>query len=361
MKRIVIACDGTWNTPDFKDGDAAAPTNVVKIARSIRASDDHGTVQVVYYDEGVGSRGGRLSRMWAGATGGGLEENINEAYRFLIGNFEAGDELYCFGFSRGAYTVRSLVGMIRKCGLLRKVHADRFMEAYWLYRDRDNDAESEKAKKFRDDYSSDPKIRVKFLGVWDTVGALGIPWRPLAFTRKKHEFHDLRLSTFVESAFQALAIDERRSQFPPAIWEVQAAKPPSPGAPLATPDQPQRVEQTWFAGVHSNIGGGYANHGLSDLTFAWMKERAADAGLAFDESYLREIMAADACGELCDSYSGFYRVTRSHARTIDDPKLKAEGKVSHETVDPSARQRWADLPQYRPQPLKDYFARNGGG
>jgi uncharacterized protein (DUF2235 family) len=356
MKRIVICCDGTWNSPDRKDGDAAAPSNVVKMARSIRPVDDQDVVQVVYYDEGVGSRGSRLSRMWAGMTGGGLEENVNDAYRFLIDNYAPGDHLYLFGFSRGAYTVRSLVGMIRKCGLLSKVHADRFLEAYWLYRNRDLSPDSDEACNFRDHFSIDPKIRVKVLGVWDTVGSLGIPWRPLAFTRKRHQFHDLRLSTFVENAFQALAVDEKRRQFPPAIWEVQAPSPRMPEAPLAPPEQAQRVEQVWFAGVHSNIGGGYRDTGLSDLSFMWMKERAASAGLAFDEDYLQAILRPNPFGVLRDSWTGFYRLTGSRARRICDPQLANPS----ESVDASVRKRWDGDHTYRPQNLGQHFERPGG-
>lgn len=357
MKRIVICCDGTWNKPDRKDGEAAAPTNVVKIARAIEAQDNAGVVQVVYYDEGVGSRGSWLSRMWAGMTGGGLEENVDDAYRFLIDNYAPGDQLYLFGFSRGAYTVRSLVGMVRKCGILAKIHADRFPDAYWLYRDRATDVDSATAREFRTKYSIDLKIRVKFLGVWDTVGALGIPWRPLAFTRKRHQFHDLRLSTFVENAFQALAIDEKRKQFPPAIWEVQEPARREGETPLAQPEQPQRVEQVWFAGVHSNVGGGYADCGLSDLTLIWMKEGAAQAGLAFNEAYLSAILAPNPFGRLRESWTGFYRLWKPERRKIGDPK---RGQ-SHERVDPSADKRWDGDAGYRPKSLKDYYERTRPG
>jgi uncharacterized protein (DUF2235 family) len=354
MKRIVICCDGTWNTPDRKDGDAAAPSNVVKVARAVLPVDSEGHTQVVYYDEGVGARGSMVSRMWAGMTGGGLEENINEAYRFLIDNYSPGDELYFFGFSRGAYTVRSLVGMIRKCGLLSKLNADRVIEAYWLYRNRDVGPDSGEARLFRENFSIDPKIKVRCLCVWDTVGSLGIPWRPLAFTRKRHEFHDLKLSSFVENAFQALAIDERRSQFPPAVWEVQPPAPRPFETPLQRPSE-QRVEQAWFAGVHSNIGGGYRDTGLSDLALQWMTERARGLGLELDEDYLGLIANPDPFGELRESWSGFYKVTRPQPRVVCDPTREN----SNETVDASAEKRWSANPSYRPESLKAHYARTG--
>jgi uncharacterized protein (DUF2235 family) len=354
-KRIVICCDGTWNTPDRKDGDAVAPSNVVKLARAIRSLDDEGVVQVVYYDEGVGARGSRLSRMWAGMTGGGLEENVVDAYRFLVENYAAGDDIYVFGFSRGAFTVRSLVGMLRKCGLLAKVHADRTLEAYWLYRDRAEKVDGPKAIGFRSRYGVPSKLRVQCIGVWDTVGALGIPWRPLAFTRKKHEFHDLALSTYVANAFQALAIDERRVHFPPAVWQVQAPGPNRAPVPLAAPGKPQRVEQVWFAGTHSNIGGGYADSGLSDLTLAWMKERAEECGLAFDNDYLAQIAHPNPFGVLRDSRTGLYRLFRARDRVIADPALPR----SEESVHASAQERWDGDSRYRPRPLAEYQRRLG--
>ena len=370
MKRLVICCDGTWNTPDTKDGDAAAPSNVVKMARAVRPLDGDGNVQVSYYDEGVGSRGSLISRMWAGATGGGLEENVNEAYLFLVDNYAPGDELFFFGFSRGAFTVRSLAGMIRKCGLVAKQHADHTMDAYWLYRDPAKAVDGPDALKFRNDYDVDAKIDMRFLGVWDTVGALGIPWRPLAFTRKKHEFHDLKLSTYVANAFQALAIDEQRVHFPPAIWEVQAPHSSEVPVPFAEPSSPQRVEQTWFPGVHSNIGGGYASCGLSDIALKWMMDAAEAAGLALDQVYLDELAAKnvykpDPMGFLADSRTGFYKLFAAKPRTIADPALPQ----SQETLSNAAGERWRGtgrlpaqatrglLPAHRPDAVRSHCFR----
>ena len=123
-KRIVISSDGTWNRPDQKN-----PTNVIKMARAILPTAPDGKCQVVFYDQGVGT-GKRLDRWLGGAFGQGLEKNVEDAYRFLMHNYDEGDEIYLFGFSRGAFTARSTVGMIRNSGLLHKTHADRFSKAY---------------------------------------------------------------------------------------------------------------------------------------------------------------------------------------------------------------------------------------
>ncbi|UCE64547.1 MAG: DUF2235 domain-containing protein, partial [Nitrospirota bacterium] len=165
MKRLVICYDGTWNNPeDTKQGEGEAITNVVKLARAIKPQDTDGVQQIVFYDWGIGT-GGLWDTLTGGALGKGIDKNIQDGYRFLVHNFVRGDELFLFGFSRGAYTARSLVGLIRNCGLLKKTHADRIVEAYDQYRS-PNKPDSREAKGFREDFSR--KVNVKFLGVWDT-------------------------------------------------------------------------------------------------------------------------------------------------------------------------------------------------
>jgi uncharacterized protein (DUF2235 family) len=202
MKKIVLCFDGTWNTPTDNDHDqdeisSDAETNVVKIYRSILGTDRvhlrNGSppkkpkVQTIKWYEHV--RGG--------AFGFGLSRNIREGYKFLIDNFSPGDDIYLFGFSRGAYTARSLVGLIRNSGLLKPELVTKkdpddnpiLMEGYHLYRNRDESADTPFAKLFRSKYSYE-KIAIKFLGVWDTVGALGIPIKVAKlFSSEQYQFH----------------------------------------------------------------------------------------------------------------------------------------------------------------------------
>jgi uncharacterized protein (DUF2235 family) len=266
-KRLVLCCDGTWNTPD-----QLAPTNVTKVALAVAEQDAKGTEQRVFYSLGVGTKWGE--RIGGGAFGYGLSHNVIEAYRFLVQNYAPGDELFFFGFSRGAFTARSTAGFVRNAGVLRPQHANRVDDAYTLYRDRTSKTHprSTESTLFRRSFSYEPRIR--FIGVWDTVGALGIPVSGFGVAKLVNErwaFHDTALSSYVDAAFQALAIDEKRGPFQPTLW-----------APQPDPPKNQRVEQVWFSGVHSDVGGGYPEHDLSDITLLWMVGCARAYGLAFD-------------------------------------------------------------------------------
>ena len=338
MRRLIVCADGTWNSNDEQKGH---PTNVVKMTRAILPVAGDGTSQVVYYHQGVGT-GGWLDRWFGGAFGQGLSGNVMQCYRFLVDNYVdpnsdgAGDEIFLFGFSRGAFTVRSLAGFIRNVGILKPEHAHRIEEAYEHYRDPGDDwhPAGPKATAFREAYARDvPAIRC--VGVWDTVGSLGVPTRgPLGkFTRKKYGFHNVGLSGRVENAFHALAIDERRGPFAPSLWELtdeDLRKSPQ-----------QRVEQVWFAGVHSNVGGGYPDSGLSDIAFLWMMERAAACGLAFDDRFVRAAVKAAVDGELYNSFSIAYKALGPHVRDICPPRTDAKGVPVHtfERVHESALER----------------------
>jgi uncharacterized protein (DUF2235 family) len=135
MKRLAVLCDGTWNTPDETKDGVPAPTNVVKLAEAILPVHE-GVEQHIFYDVGIGSSGWYVERVFDGATGTGISENIRQAYRFLIDRFEIGDEIFLFGFSRGAFTVRSLAGLVRSCGILRRTASNMVPQAYDLYRTR---------------------------------------------------------------------------------------------------------------------------------------------------------------------------------------------------------------------------------
>lgn len=338
MKRLVLCCDGTWNSADQERDGVPCPTNVVKLGFRV-AKRDSGTPQIIYYDQGVGT-GNLIDRMSGGAFGEGLEDNIHDAYRFLVANYELGDELYFFGFSRGAYTVRSIAGMIRKCGILARPFVRYYRDANALYRNTEH-PDDEAPRKFRASYSiaGAGAITIRMIGVWDTVGALGIPLRGLrALTKTKYQFHDTELSGTVELAFHALAIDEHRAPFAPTIWSYK-------------PKRGQRVEQVWFCGAHSDVGGGYAESGLSDIALGWMIEKALSAGLAFDKETLAAYpLQPNPLAKVHNSKNGLYRLTAGIDRRIgvDDPTQSL-----HETV----LKRWREDPAYRPRSLKDYFER----
>lgn len=351
MKRIVLCCDGTWNAADQESEGVPSPTNVVRIAYRI-AKRDGATPQVIYYGQGVGT-GNVIDRFTGGAFGEGLEANIYDAYRFLVANYEPGDELYLFGFSRGAFTARSIGGMIRKCGILKRESIVRYHQALELYHS-DHRPTDPAAIAFRTESSltGDAGTPIKFVGVWDTVGALGIPVRGLQ--RGKFEFHDTELSGSVERAAHALAIDEHRGPFQPTLWSYV----PKPG---------QTVEQAWFCGAHSDVGGGYAEHGLSDLALEWMIDRAKAAGLAFDPAAMApERLKPDPQAAIHNSRKGVYRVMPGFDRPIGlaakDPDAaagEAPGADPTQSVHDSVRQRWDADTSYRPAPVHDYFKRSG--
>ena len=148
MRRLVVCCDGTWNTPDHIDAGVLAPTNVVDMARAVVPVAPDGTSQLVYYHPGVGTDN-LVDKLTGGAFGIGLDRNVQDAYLFLVHNYSEGDEIYFFGFSRGAYTVRSTAGMLRKVGLLRKERADLTKRATEIYRSRTGGADSPEADDFR--------------------------------------------------------------------------------------------------------------------------------------------------------------------------------------------------------------------
>jgi uncharacterized protein (DUF2235 family) len=331
MKRLVLCCDGTWNSADQERNGTPCPTNVVKLGYRV-AKSAGGTAQVVYYDQGVGT-GNFIDRVSGGAFGDGLEENIHDAYRFLVANYEPGDEIYLFGFSRGAFTARSIGGMIRKCGILERSAVRYYRDAIELYRS-DEHPDDAKPRKFRQSCSvvEDAPIPIRMIGVWDTVGALGIPLRGLRWlTRKDHQFHDTELSGSVQVACHALAIDEHRAPFAPTLWDYK-------------PKRGQQVEQAWFCGSHSDVGGGYAETGLSDIALEWMIGKASAAGLAFDAEALAAYpLKPDPLAAIHDSKTGLYRLTRGIDRRI--------GNDPTQSVHDSVRARWRSLGDYRPAPL----------
>ena len=322
MKRLVVLCDGTWNRAD-----QPAPTNVCKLREAVDPAEDAAVPQRVHYEPGVGTR--PWERIRGGAFGLGLSRNVRDGYAWLVDTYEPGDELFLFGFSRGAFTARSLAGLIRNSGLLRREHRDKVKDAYRLYRSRKpQDAPWEAgAAAFRQRYAHSDDVEIAFIGVWDTVGALGIPidgFRPPVLSNR-WTFHDTTLSSSVRNAFHAISIDERRRPFVPTLWvekqdEHGNIEPRPPG---------QRVSQVWFAGVHSDVGGGYPDPALAEIPLRWMADRARECGLVLKPDHLAVVadpdagrrregieLAPDPCGPKHDSMTLFYRLLRPLDRRL---------------------------------------------
>jgi uncharacterized protein (DUF2235 family) len=290
-KRLVVCLDGTWNSPD----QGKNPTNVVKIMEAVRPTDGAGTRQITFYDAGIGADAGRIDRITDGFTGRGLEQNVRDGYRFLAHNWEPGDEIYLFGFSRGAFTARSLCGFLSACGLLERHAMRRLLEAWELYRLPEEQRPPDRLAALRAVSRCD--VKVECIGVWDTVGALGVPGELLQAFNRDHRFHDTELCDMVDCAFHAVAIDEKRGPFGPTLWQK----------PKGERLRQRVVEQVWFPGVHSNVGGSCADAGLSDLALHWMIRRVqAHTALAFDERYITAHVKPDPMAEIYESRSALY-------------------------------------------------------
>lgn len=300
MKRLVFCFDGTWN--DIEMGN---PTNVAKIAQAISHSD--GIIsQLIFYDEGVGtgefeSQLSKLENLASGMFGWGLRDNIIEAYTSLVLNYEPGDQIYIFGFSRGAYTARSFAGLIRNVGIVGRRHLKNIREAIEVYTSREegDHPDTDYCRRFRNDRQTEaclerdvewllvnepneqhdkkPIIEIQFLGVWDTVGALGLPVPDFVEGRinREYGFHDTNLSTFVRNARHAVAADEKRKTFRPTLWT---------NIDDLRREYPDRYDEKIFPGTHGAVGGGGPVIGLSDASLEWMFRGAQQAGLAFDTS-----------------------------------------------------------------------------
>jgi uncharacterized protein (DUF2235 family) len=353
-KRIVLCFDGTWNTPDEGNADTiSSETNVVRFHASVpKGVSPDGVEQLAYYYRGVGTSW--FERFTGGGLGVGVSRTMMQGYKDLSETYEAGDRAFLLGFSRGAYTARALAGVMSRCGLLQTAHArragrpddpnlaadDPMLMAYqhWTRRGRDADERrrlQDAVDAFKASYCR--PARIAFLGVWDTVGALGIPGRIFQrFNEGLVEFADRDLSGIVDRAYHAVALDEHRDEYAATLWERRTA----PG---------QGIEQCWVPGDHCDVGGGHeirpGGVRLADVPLAWMQDKARSARLVLAP------VAPDlaACsGVAChDTYleflggtwaAGHPRHLRSVGRTPDG------GEIVHESV---LVRRRAD-PRYRP-------------
>ena len=257
-KRIIYCADGTWN-------DTTTNTNVYKIFKAMHFTAE----QCPIYDDGVGTDGNPIIHLLGGAFGEGLNGKIRDGYTRISHLYEHGDQIFLFGFSRGAFTARCLGGMIVACGLPTQNTDDNLTAlAFSAYRERDAAKKQQKLASLKQKYAVE-NVEITMIGVWDTVGSLGIPAIFGGIDALRYGFLDTNLHPCVKNAYHALAIDERRSEFPATLW----TSPPSPG---------QTIEQVYFTGVHCDVGGGYPETGLSDITLGWMMTKAKALGVDFD-------------------------------------------------------------------------------
>jgi uncharacterized protein (DUF2235 family) len=371
-KKIIIFSDGT--------GNSAAALFKTNVRRFYEALDLARSDQIAIYDDGIGSSSFRPWAALSGAFGFGLARNVRALYAFLCRNYRPGDQIYAFGFSRGAFTIRVLVGVIATEGI---IPPDRFKgeaelnklvrKAYANYRHKRNYNTNltrmmpmnrppgganlngkGKAKPAKQPESSDRSykpfhpadapdgVKVALMGLWDTVDAYGLPideftkgwdqwvW-PLSM-RNQHVWEG------VEKVCHALALDDERNTFHPRLIDESAGilKPDlRPGKKIGGSIDDERITQVWFTGMHADVGGGYAKDGLSYVTLKWMVDQAARADLKFKDID-RQIIdgRADALGHINDSRTGFGSYYRLQPRRIarvaelqDQPSYKP--KIHH--------------------------------
>lgn len=329
MKRIAIFIDGTWNRPD-----AEYPTNVVRLSRCVAqhgaGADGLAMPQVVLYSPGVGCGRGnnwaarRMDRLLGGALGWGLTDIIEDVYRSLVFLYEPGDEIMVFGFSRGAFAARSLVGLIRSCGIPERDKLAEIPEAMRRYRSRKpethpdhpdtlafraafaprvyiNETEAKWRKKNDKPIKDAVRLGVAYLGVWDTVSALGLPaFVPMADRfNAQYQFHDAKLSSVVLRARHAISIDERRKTFPTYPWSNM----PELNEKYESNLVPTHMQQ-WFPGNHGSVGGGGSRVGLSSIALNWIVLGAQSAGLALNWSEMDRVATRFDVAERLDNKFG---------------------------------------------------------
>ena len=378
-KNIVILADGTG-----QDGGKGHDSNVYKLYRML---EDRTENQIVYYDQGVGTDRRIVS---GNAFGVGFTENINQCYRFIFENYNAGDKLFLLGFSRGAATVRSLSSFIHYFGILPKSRSRLIDDAFKLYengfqpvtQDKEtfheedtrkfiekltdrgsqliNDTSYQIYKALRKDLTDKSNqfttahptmwAEVEFLGVWDTVPALGVvplAWLSFVVDRIpwwKFSFHDFALHRSVKNAYQALSIDDDREWFWPTIWNRYSD------------EDRQKITQVWFSGSHTDVGGGFAEAGLSDITLVWMVQKALQHGLKLylgSRKYWNFCIAPDATDKIHPPRDGVGKVYKLGLRD-NVWGAKAVDTFGPPVIHESVLERAKQDPNYRPWILRKY-------
>jgi uncharacterized protein (DUF2235 family) len=307
MKKIVFCADGTWSHPKSPTGVSTTDTNVYKLYKALPTT----ATQCPRYDDGVGADTSLIEHFLGGAFGEGLFQKIKEGYTKIAHDYNEGDAIYLFGFSRGAYTARSICGMLTTCGLPTNLTQQAINDAFDTYRKPPGSPERATAKADLTQKYGNRPVEIAMIGVWDTVGSLGIPSVIGGVDSVRYGFLNTQLSASVKAAYQAVAIDERRMSFPPTLWDGD----PAPG---------QTVEQVWFTGCHSSVGGGCPNCGLSDITLKWMLEKCKANGLEIDPAVWAKYQAIDSSvnglEEIDESWSLIWGLPR-HRQVASDSTI----------------------------------------
>lgn len=360
QKRLAIYLDGTWNSVDSN-------TNVWRMRALTAAKSKDDRPQLIYYSVGVNG-------VLGGMFGQGVDDNIRLAYEWLVENYNAGDEIFIFGFSRGAYTARALAGLIAIDGILKAGSPIGVAELFERYRKGDEEtiwklrdmATSGDAGKLSEQerwlvkYSQ--PADVKMIGVWDTVGSIGLATGNIAgISRSQFDYLQTGLRIHILNGYHALAIDEHRRDFAPTLWTVH--HPKDPKAVIAKPRAVSVVEQRWFVGAHANVGGGYETDLLNQAPLRWLMRKAEMHGLAFRAEL--ELEGDSVTAPISDSYGKFgygvyHHITSPFYRPIGaDPAITDDGTnpTVNETIDTSVFKRWRADPAYRPANLADWAKR----
>jgi uncharacterized protein (DUF2235 family) len=354
-KRIALFLDGTWNT-------VLDNTNIWCVKALCQVSAD----QIAYYSVGVGTRYGDKIR--GGMVGYGLDKEVIKAYEWLSESYEHEDRIYIFGFSRGAYTARSLAGLISKCGLLKAGSPVSLNQLYDRYRRgqavrtiRELANVPASGRSFEEKWLLEYSIAIPifFQGVYDTVGALGVPFGNVpVISRSNYSFLETDLRINETYGFHALALDEHRQAFAPTFWKKSVKK----GADAYAPRPLDHVEQRWFVGAHADVGGGYANGLLAQIPLRWLMQKAQAHGLTFKGDVVTD--GDEAQGEIHDSFAemagGAYRALkffRPYYRAVGaKPILIRDVTTStiNETIDASVFDRCRSNADYRPRNLLEW-------
>ena len=304
MKNLVFCSDGTRNTPKDR-------TNVYQLYNML----DESPSQVKAYDKGIGTKFGNVIR--GCAFGAGLFNNVLDGYRFLSENYESGDRIYLFGFSRGAYTVRSLASMVCMCGLAPAGSTGKVSRKFWrAYKANRKSSFPSMLDELRSEYGL-RKALIEAVCVWDTVGSIGRQTRTRDIRKKlRHRYHRMSVPVGIRRIYHAVSIDERRTQFYPHLLHNQVES-----------IEDTSVEEVWFAGVHSDIGGGYrdSDSALGDITLKWMISHVSSE-LAFDQEAL-ESLNPDPLGKMHNTEGG---IIFSFFRKKNRPVRR--GSVLHQSV-----------------------------
>jgi uncharacterized protein (DUF2235 family) len=326
-KKVIICADGTWNTPH---GPASMPddTNVRKLY--LMLVDD--ATQLKYYDSGVGTDGTPFEHFFGGTMGDGLFEKVQDGYGFVSYVWDPGDDIYIFGFSRGAYTARSIAGMLAAFGVpTRNLDNQTVKRMFEAYRIGDHDTRLKAKAALSAEYGL-ADVKVRMVGVWDTVGSLGVPGHLFSdFDQAKYGFLDTTLNPCIQNAYHAISLDERRASFLPTLWTNPD------GSSRNNDDQ---VQQVWFPGVHCDVGGSYAQCELSNITLRWMVDNAKRCGLVFDDTEVQKCLSASykPLGVAHDEWKLIpwgppkSRVAPSNAVMSNTVKLRLNGGIGYQTA-----------------------------